>query len=61
MRYNIYSNGKLIGQNYQRENGDWMHKWYDSKDKKFERGSWKGKCGSKDDNMSEWKYKLVRE
>lgn len=28
MRQNIFDkNGKLIGQDYQRDNGDWMHKW----------------------------------
>lgn len=55
-RMNVYDgNGKLIGQDYQRDNGEWMHKWMDSKTGSFERGSWRGRCEG--DNSFEWTYK----
>ena len=53
-RLNIYQNGKIIGQDYQRENGDWMHKWWCRRDNRFERGSWPGRAQG--DNMSGWAY-----
>jgi hypothetical protein len=58
-RLNIYNNGKLIGQDYQRDNGYWSHKWYDPKTKKFERGSWTGRA--KGENMSNWIYEPVND
>jgi len=54
MRYNIFDKERLVGQDYQRENGEWSHKWFLSNDKKFERGSWRGRAKGK--NMSNWKY-----
>ena len=55
-RINVYDgNGKLIGQDYQRENGEWMHKWMDGKTDSFERGSWRGRCEG--DNSAKWIYK----
>lgn len=58
MRLNVYDeNHKLIGQDYQRESGEWMHKWIDSKTGKFERGSWKGRCEGQ--GSENWYYKNV--
>jgi len=54
MRFNIFENNRLVGQDYQRENGKWSHKWYVSKDKGFERGSWPGRVQG--DNQKSWVY-----
>jgi len=55
MRQNIFDkNRKLIGQNYQRDNGDWMHKWISVRHKGFDRFSWKGKAQG--ENMETWTY-----
>lgn len=54
-RVNVFdAKGKLIGQDYQRDNGEWMHKWIDPKTGTFERGSWRGKCQGED--MRNWSY-----
>jgi hypothetical protein len=54
-RVNVYDkNGKLIGQDYQRDNGDWMHKWFDDKTQSFERGSWRGRCDGV--GIEDWLY-----
>lgn len=54
-RENIFDrNGKLIGQNYQRDNGDWMHKWSSVNHEGFDKFSWKGKAKGKD--METWTY-----
>jgi len=60
MRENIFDkNGKLIGQNWQRANGDWMHKWTDFRSVEvFEKYSWKGKA--KGDVDGSWTYEIVR-
>ena len=58
MRINIFHKGKLIGQDYQRENGEWMHKWM-REDGKFERGGWRGRCEGEDSH--EWEYVEVPE
>lgn len=61
VRFNVYDkNGKLIGQDYQRDNGDWMHKWVD-KTGKFERGSSRGRCAdtNSDGSSKTWTYKKV--
>jgi hypothetical protein len=48
----------LIGQNWQRENGNWMHKWTDFRsDEVFEKHSWKNKAKGKDDDS--WTYENV--
>ena len=57
MRLNIYENGKLIGQDYQHANGEWMHKWYDSRRSCFERGSWRGRAEG--ENKKQWVYKRL--
>lgn len=59
MRENIFNkDGKLIGQNWQRENGNWMHKWTDFRsDEVFEKHSWKNKAKGKDDDG--WTYENV--
>lgn len=57
MTLNIYQNGELIGKDYQRENGEWSHRWIDGKTGTFERGSWSGK--SQGDKMDTWTYKEV--
>jgi len=54
MRYNIYENGKLIGEDYTRENGEWSHRWFCKKTKGFERGSWIGRAEGV--NMEKWDY-----
>ena len=59
MRYNIFDKERLVGQDYQRDNGEWSHKWFRSRDKKFERGSWRGRA--KGENMTNWKYVEVEE
>jgi hypothetical protein len=60
LRYNIYnSRGELIGQDYQRDNGEWMHKWFDSKTGKFERGSSKFRADGNE--KKSWIYKEVNE
>ena len=60
MRFNIYNeHNELIGQDYQRNNGEWSHKWFDNNIRKLERGSWTGKA--KGDNMEKWKYVEVKE
>lgn len=57
MRQNIFDlRGELIGQNYQRDNGDWMHKWANSNG--FDRFSWRGKAEGED--MNNWTYKDVK-
>lgn len=57
MRQNIFDkNGELIGQNYQRDNGEWMHKWVLRGE--FERGSWRGKAQG--DEMDTWTYVDVK-
>ena len=59
LRFNVYDKkGNLIGQDYQRDNGQWMHKWI-GKDGKFERGSSKGRCKSDDGDSKTWTYKRV--
>ena len=59
MRYNIFDKERLVGQDYQRDNGEWSHKWFRSRDKKFERGSWRGRAEG--DNQKNWKYVEVEE
>ena len=59
MRFEIYENEKLIGVDYQMDNGDWMHKWVDWRTGKLERGSWRLRCQG--DNMSKWEYREVAE
>lgn len=55
MRLNIFDgNNKLIGQDYQKDDGEWMHKWYDTKNNSFERGSWTGR--SNGENKKKWRY-----
>lgn len=54
MRLNVYENDKLIGQDYQRENGEWMHKWFDHRTGTFERGSWRGRCQGETEKT--WTY-----
>ncbi len=56
-RFDIYNeNGKLIGQDYKRENGGWMHKWM-TKEGVFERGSWRGRAEG--ENKNKWKYEPI--
>ena len=46
---NIFDkNGKLMAQNWQRHNGDWMHKWIDFKINDFYKFSWGGKAKGKE-------------
>lgn len=52
-RINIYIQDRLIAQDYQRENGEWSHKWMGS-DGRWERGSWRGRAEG--DNSTEWRY-----
>jgi len=47
-------NGKLIGQNYQRENGEWMHKWVSVNHEGFDKFSWRGKATG--ENMGLWTF-----
>lgn len=55
--YNRYRpNGKLIGQNYQRDNGDWMHKWKSINHEGFDKFSWNGKA--KGNDMETWTYEI---
>ena len=36
MRFNIYNeHNELIGQDYQRNNGEWSHKWFDNNIRKL--------------------------
>lgn len=57
MRLYIYEGEKLIGQDYQRENGEWMHKWV--MNGVFERGSWRGRCAG--ENSDNWRYEEFNE
>lgn len=57
-RFNIYENGKLIGQDYKSGNGNWMHKWA-IKGLEFERGGWTGKA--KGDRSENWEYVEVQD
>jgi len=58
MRQNIFDkNGKLIGQNYQREDGRWMHKWASVNHEGFDKFSWRFKA--KGESMETWTYKEV--
>lgn len=59
MRYNAYENGKMIGQEYQGENGEWRHKWTNHRTGMLERGSWRGRC--RGDNEKTWTYEKVNE
>jgi len=60
MRFNIYDeNKKLIGQDYQRENGEWSHKWTRGENREFERGSWKFRADP--DNLKKWTYEEVKD
>jgi len=60
MRLNIYDNkDRLVGQDYTRDNGEWMHKWARGDDRKFERGSWRGRA--KNASKIPWKYKEAKE
>lgn len=60
LRLNIYTkNGKIVGQDFLREDGTFGHKWFDSKLEEFERGSWRGRA--KGDNDLDWVYKIVEE
>lgn len=55
-RFIIYNErGEIIGQDYQRDNGEWMHKWILRGE--FERGSWRGRCSG--ENQNKWTYKEV--
>ena len=57
-RINVFTReGKLIGQNYQRDNMEWMHKWIDGRTGQFERGSWSGKCEG--ETSEKWTYKQI--
>ena len=55
---NIYKDGKLIAQNWQRHNGDWMHKWMDWRTNDFDKFSWRGKA--KGEGMNNWTYKKLK-
>lgn len=57
-RYNVYRNDKLVGQDYQREDGTWMHKWVDFRLGGFERGSWRGRCEFEDNKNIRYKEVL---
>ena len=58
MRQNIFDkNGRLIGQNYQRDNGDWAHKWVSVNHDGFDKFSWRGKAEGRD--MDTWTYVVV--
>ena len=57
LRLNIFRDGKLIGQDYLRENGTWGHKWFDTKKDEFERGGWRGKAKGEDD--IDWTYEVI--
>lgn len=54
-RFNIYENGKLIGQDYLSGNGNWMHKW--TVRGEFERGGWPGRA--KGVGQDKWQYVAV--
>jgi len=54
-RFNIYENGKLIGEDYRRENGEWSHRWIDGNTNELEKGSWTGRAQG--DKMETWTYK----
>lgn len=56
-RFNIYENGKLIGQDYLSGNGNWMHKW--TVKGEFERGGWPGRA--KGVGQDKWQYVAVSE
>lgn len=56
-RFNIYNNGNLIGQDYQRNNGEWMHKWKSVRHEGFDKFSWRGRAVGK--GMKNWKYVLI--
>ena len=54
-RINIYDkNGKWIGQDYQRENGKWSHKWKSINHEGLDRFSWTGRA--KGEDMETWSY-----
>lgn len=54
-RINIYDkNGKWIGQDYQRGNGDWSHKWKSTHHEGLDRFSWRGRA--KGEDMKTWSY-----
>lgn len=59
MRFNIFENGKLIGQDYKKDKDVWMHKWTDchSKERTFEPFGWGGRA--KGENMKNWNYEEV--
>ena len=58
MRYNILNkNGKIIGQDYQRENGEWMHKWKSVNHNGFDRFSWRGRADGIDSKF--WTYEKL--
>jgi hypothetical protein len=49
LRLNIYTkNGKIVGQDFLREDGTFGHKWFNSKLEEFERGSWRGRAKGDD-------------
>lgn len=55
MTENIYNKqGKLIGQNWQRNNGKWMHKWIDFRTNDFDKFSWGEKAEGED--IDSWTY-----
>jgi len=56
-RFEIFENGELIGEDYQRENGEWSHRWIDGNTNEFERGSWPGRAQG--DKMKSWVYELT--
>lgn len=60
MTENIYNEqGKLIAQNWQRHNGDWMHKWITFRTGDFDKFSWRGKAEGED--MMTWTYKKLKD
>ena len=57
---NIYDkDDKLIGQNWQRNNGDWMHKWMDHRTGSFYKFSLHGLA--KGEDMSSWTYRELKD
>ena len=56
---NIFDkNGRLIGQDYQRHTGEWMHKWKSVRHEGFDKFSWRGKAQGED--MDTWTYDLPK-
>lgn len=53
IRFNVYDGDKLIGQNYQRENGEWMSKWKSNRHDGFDTFSWRGKLHGQE--VNNWK------